>query len=95
MAANSKQTAEVVRIILLFFSYSLFQNISYAKGTIELYRKDVRGMHLVHLGIHSSTDTVGMTILKISCNSRLSNDIVFICSTFLSVYPCTSYHLAP
>ena len=34
-------------IILLFFSYSLFQNISYAKGTIELYRKDVRGMHLV------------------------------------------------
>ena len=52
MAANNKQTAEVVRIILLFFSYSLFQNISYAKGTIELYRKDVRGMHLViYLGI--------------------------------------------
>ena len=47
MAANNKQTAEVVRIILLFFSYSLFQNISYAKGTIELYQKDVRGMHLV------------------------------------------------
>ena len=48
MAADNKQTAEVVRIILLFFSYSLFQNISYAKGpTIELYRKDVRGMHLV------------------------------------------------
>ena len=47
MAANIKQTAEVVRIILLFFSYSSFQNISHAKGTIELYRKDVRGMHLV------------------------------------------------
>ena len=47
MAANNTQTAEVVRIILLFFSYSLFQDISYAKGTIELYRKDVRGMHLV------------------------------------------------
>ena len=47
MAANNKQTAEVVRIIPLFFSYSLFQNISYAKGTIELYRKDVRCMHLV------------------------------------------------
>ena len=47
MAASSKQTAEVVGIILLFFSYSLFQNISYAKGTIELYQKDVRGMHLV------------------------------------------------
>ena len=47
MAANNKQTEEVVRIILLFFSYSLFQNISYAKGTIELYGKDVHGMHLV------------------------------------------------
>ena len=47
MATNNKQTAEVVRIILLFFSYSVFQNISNAKGTIELYRKDVRGMHLV------------------------------------------------
>ena len=47
MAANNKQTAKVVRIILLIFSYSLFQNISYAKGTIELYRNDVRGMHLV------------------------------------------------
>ena len=47
MAANNQQTAEVVRIILFFFSYSLFQNISYAKGSIELYRKDVRGMHLV------------------------------------------------
>ena len=47
MAANNKQTAEVVRIILLFFSYSLFQDISYAKGTIELYRNDVRGIHLV------------------------------------------------
>ena len=34
-------------VLLLFFSYSLFQNIKYAKGTIELYRKDVRGMHLV------------------------------------------------
>ena len=47
MAANNKQTAEVVRIILLFFSYSLLKNFSYAKGTIESYRKDVRGMHLV------------------------------------------------
>ena len=47
MAANNKQTAEMVRIILLFFNYSLFQNIPYAKGTIELYRKDVRGTHLV------------------------------------------------
>ena len=47
MAANNKQTAEMVRIILFFFNYSLFQNISYAKGTIELYRKDVRDMHLV------------------------------------------------
>ena len=47
MAANNKQTAEVVRIILLFFTHSLFQNISYAKGTIELYRKDMRGMQLV------------------------------------------------
>ena len=47
MAASSKQTAEVVGIILRFFSYSLFKNISYAKGTIELYRKDVSGMHLV------------------------------------------------
>ena len=54
MAANNKQTAEVVRIILHFFSYSLFQNISYAKGTTELYRKDLSK----HLGIHSSTDTV-------------------------------------
>ena len=48
MATNNKQTAELVRVILLFFSYSLFQNISYAKATIELYRKDVRGMHLVN-----------------------------------------------
>ena len=47
MAADNKQTAEVVRIILLFFSYSLLKNFLYAKGTIELYRKDVRGMHLV------------------------------------------------
>ena len=47
MAANNKQTAEMVRIILLFFRYSLIQKISYAKGTIELYRKDVRGMRLV------------------------------------------------
>ena len=47
MAANNKQSAEVVRIILLFFSDRFFQNISYAKGTIELYRKDVRGMYLV------------------------------------------------
>ena len=47
MVANNKQTAKVVRIILLFLSYSLFLNISYAKGTIELYGKDVRGMHLV------------------------------------------------
>ena len=71
MAVNNKQTAEVVRIVLLFFSYSLFQNISYAKGAIELYRKDVRGALgdlSKHLGIHSSTDTVGGTILKISCN---------------------------
>ena len=73
MAAGNKQTAEVVRIILLFFSYSLFQNISYAKGTIELYRKDVRGMHLVIYLIHSSTDTVGRTILTISCISQKTN----------------------
>ena len=66
MAANSKQTEEVVRIILLFFSYSLFQNIWYAKGTIELYRHALGDLSK-HLGIHSSTDTVGRTILMISC----------------------------
>ena len=66
MAANNKQTAEVVRFILLFFTHSLFQNISYAKGTIELYQKALGDLSK-HLGIHSSTDTVGRTILKISC----------------------------